>query len=227
MERGKFITFEGCDGCGKSTQLRLFSEYLTKNGIPHIFTREPGGGKISEAIREILLSGKNMEMMSAILACIFAKRAYVPVDLSVPSERKEKIIASSSAGKVIDCTGKMTVIKNIENGARATRENDTAYIIFTSGSTGEPKGVPISYKNLDNFIEWITNLEPMKGVEHAKVLNHAAFNFDLSTAAVFYSLFKGNAIVQLENMNDFDGIFDTISRSKTDVIVATPTFLPW
>ena len=56
--RGKFITFEGCDGCGKSTQLRLLSEYLEKNGVPHIFTREPGGGKISEAIREILLNGK-------------------------------------------------------------------------------------------------------------------------------------------------------------------------
>ena len=51
MERkGKFITFEGCDGCGKSTQLKLLSEYLTKNNIPHIFTREPGGGKISEEI---------------------------------------------------------------------------------------------------------------------------------------------------------------------------------
>ena len=60
--RGKFITFEGCDGSGKSTQLRLLSDYLTKQNIPHIFTREPGGGKISEAIREILLNGKNMEM---------------------------------------------------------------------------------------------------------------------------------------------------------------------
>ena len=72
MERGKFITFEGCDGCGKSTQLRLFSEYLTKNGIPHIFTREPGGGKISEAIREILLSGKNMEMTDECEALLYA-----------------------------------------------------------------------------------------------------------------------------------------------------------
>ena len=72
MARGKFITFEGCDGCGKSTQLRLFSEYLTKNNIPHIFTREPGGGKISEAIREILLSGKNMEMTDECEALLYA-----------------------------------------------------------------------------------------------------------------------------------------------------------
>ena len=72
MKRGKFITFEGCDGCGKSTQLRMLSTYLTEKNIPHIFTREPGGGKISEAIREILLSGKNMEMTDECEALLYA-----------------------------------------------------------------------------------------------------------------------------------------------------------
>lgn len=72
MKRGKFITFEGCDGCGKSTQLRLWSDYLTKTGVPHIFTREPGGGKISEAIREILLNGKNAEMTDECEALLYA-----------------------------------------------------------------------------------------------------------------------------------------------------------
>lgn len=72
MKRGKFITFEGCDGCGKSTQLKLLSAYLTENDIPHIFTREPGGGKISESIREILLSGKNADMTSECEALLFA-----------------------------------------------------------------------------------------------------------------------------------------------------------
>lgn len=71
-KRGKFITFEGCDGCGKSTQLKMMSEYLTKEGVPHIFTREPGGGKISEAIREILLSGKNSEMTDECEALLYA-----------------------------------------------------------------------------------------------------------------------------------------------------------
>lgn len=70
--RGKFITFEGCDGCGKSTQLKMLSEYLAKENVPHIFTREPGGGKISEAIREILLSGKNSEMTDECEALLYA-----------------------------------------------------------------------------------------------------------------------------------------------------------
>lgn len=70
--RGKFITYEGCDGCGKSTQLKMLSDYLTKKGIEHIFTREPGGGKISEAIREILLNGKNTEMTDECEALLYA-----------------------------------------------------------------------------------------------------------------------------------------------------------
>ena len=70
--RGKLITFEGCDGCGKSTQLRLLSKYLTENGVEHIFTREPGGGKISESIREILLNGKNAEMTNECEALLYA-----------------------------------------------------------------------------------------------------------------------------------------------------------
>ena len=72
MKRGKFITFEGCDGCGKSTQLKLLSDYLAKENVPHIFTREPGGGKISEAIREILLNGKNAEMTDDCEALLYA-----------------------------------------------------------------------------------------------------------------------------------------------------------
>lgn len=72
QKKGKFITFEGCDGSGKSTQLKLLSDYLSKNNIPHIFTREPGGGKISEAIREILLNGKNSEMTDECEALLYS-----------------------------------------------------------------------------------------------------------------------------------------------------------
>ena len=72
MSKGKFVTFEGCDGCGKSTHLKLLNEYLTAQNIPHIFTREPGGGKISEAIREILLNGMNAEMTDECEALLYA-----------------------------------------------------------------------------------------------------------------------------------------------------------
>lgn len=93
--RGKFITFEGCDGCGKSTQLRLLSEYLVANEIPHIFTREPGGGKISEAIREILLNGKNAEMTDECEALLYAAAR--------AQHLKDRVEPALAQGKLVIC----------------------------------------------------------------------------------------------------------------------------
>ena len=56
MKRGLFITFEGADGCGKSTQLNMLAEYLTKKGFEVVVTREPGAKGLGEKIREILLN---------------------------------------------------------------------------------------------------------------------------------------------------------------------------
>ena len=90
---GKFITFEGCDGCGKSTQLSLLIDYLKENGVPHIFTREPGGGKISEAIRGILLSGKNTEMSDECEALLYAAaRAQHIKDRVEPALQEGKLV---------------------------------------------------------------------------------------------------------------------------------------
>lgn len=70
--RGKFVTVEGCEGSGKSTQLRLLAEYLTSIGADFVMTREPGGSKISEEIRAIILNGKNKEMCDECEAMLYA-----------------------------------------------------------------------------------------------------------------------------------------------------------
>ncbi|MFH1096202.1 MAG: dTMP kinase [Candidatus Desantisbacteria bacterium] len=59
---GIFITFEGIECCGKSTQALLLTEYLKKKGYPVIHTREPGGTIIGESIRKILLDTQNSAM---------------------------------------------------------------------------------------------------------------------------------------------------------------------
>ncbi len=56
MERGLFITFEGADGCGKTTQLKLIARYLEENGYEVVLTREPGAKGLGEKVREILLN---------------------------------------------------------------------------------------------------------------------------------------------------------------------------
>ena len=70
--KGRFITFEGCEGSGKSTQIRLLSERLKKQGISHIVTREPGGSDIAEQIRNIILNGKNTAMCDECEALLYA-----------------------------------------------------------------------------------------------------------------------------------------------------------
>ena len=54
-KRGYFITFEGADGCGKTTQIKLLEEYLNKKNIENILTREPGGSDLGVHLRKILL----------------------------------------------------------------------------------------------------------------------------------------------------------------------------
>jgi dTMP kinase len=56
MKKGLFITFEGADGCGKTTQLNLLKTYLEQKGYEVVLTREPGGKGLGEKIREILLN---------------------------------------------------------------------------------------------------------------------------------------------------------------------------
>ena len=60
--RGIFITIEGPDGAGKTTQRELLKEYLEKKGYDVLITRDPGGNPISEAIREVILNKEFTEM---------------------------------------------------------------------------------------------------------------------------------------------------------------------
>ena len=62
MNSGKLITFEGLDGCGKSTQLEKVQDWLTGRGYAVLKTREPGGTKIGRQIRSILLNPEHKEL---------------------------------------------------------------------------------------------------------------------------------------------------------------------
>ena len=75
MERGKFITIDGVEGAGKSTQIDFIRDYLSNKGINVILTREPGGTELGEKIRELLLSPETKSMHSETeLLLMFAAR---------------------------------------------------------------------------------------------------------------------------------------------------------
>ena len=91
--RGAFISLEGGDGSGKSTQLKLLTDYLTENGYDCVFTREPGGTKISEKIREIILDAANKEETDETEALLYAAaRAQLVKEVIIPSVKNGKIV---------------------------------------------------------------------------------------------------------------------------------------
>jgi dTMP kinase len=87
--RGKFITFEGSEGCGKSTQSRLLYKYLKAKGKRVIYLREPGATKISEKIRDILLDAHNDGIVpEAEMLLYMAARAQIVAELIEPALKK-------------------------------------------------------------------------------------------------------------------------------------------
>lgn len=92
---GRFITIEGTDGGGKSTQIEKLVEYLKSMGREVVVTREPGGTNISEKLREILLDAKNSEMTDITEALLYAASRAQHVE--------EKILPAVKEGKIVIC----------------------------------------------------------------------------------------------------------------------------
>lgn len=86
MSRGKFITFEGCEGVGKSTQINMLKSYLKKTEQKALFLREPGGNVLSEKIRKIILDPANNEMTPLCEAMLYSSaRAQLMGQVIIPA----------------------------------------------------------------------------------------------------------------------------------------------
>ena len=93
--KGIFLSLEGSDGCGKTTQLNLLSDYLKRLGGNIVLTREPGGTPIAEQIREIILSVKNAGMSDACEALLYAASRAEHVDkVIIPAIERGDMVLS-------------------------------------------------------------------------------------------------------------------------------------
>lgn len=91
----KLITFEGIDGCGKSTQMRLLEQYLTERGVAVVSTREPGGTELGRKVRSALLDGgKGSVEPLAELLLYAADRAQHVQQVIMPALAEGKVVLS-------------------------------------------------------------------------------------------------------------------------------------
>ncbi|MFC1709204.1 dTMP kinase [Candidatus Omnitrophota bacterium] len=91
--KGYFITFEGPEKSGKSTQAKLLKQYLTKKGFSCLFIREPGSTTLSEKIREVLLDKRNTHLSHfAEMLLYMTARAQLMKEVIGPALKKNKIV---------------------------------------------------------------------------------------------------------------------------------------
>ena len=93
LKRGMFISLEGVEGCGKSTQAKLLAEHIADLGYSFVLTREPGGTPIAERIREVLLEPRNTDMTDVTeLLLYLASRSQHVNQLILPALAEGKVV---------------------------------------------------------------------------------------------------------------------------------------
>lgn len=182
--------------------------------------------KKKKVSKVILFGHKNIDMIISILSCMMAKKCYIPIDVFTPKERINSIINELDDAVIINNSeqelNNSIKLCNIDNLNDGTSDNDICYIIFTSGSTGVPKGVQITYSNLNNFVQYMIKFN--KGYWGCNILNTASFSFDLSVADIFFSLCTGGTLYSLDDYSDLKKNYNFIKNNSINYIVATPTF---
>jgi dTMP kinase len=153
MPQGKFISFEGIEGCGKTTQIALLSDYLKKHSIPHTITREPGGTAVGEGIRKILLTSETIQLTAASeLLLFYASRS---------QNIQEKIKPALDRGEMVICD---------------------RYYHASMAYQGYGRGIPLDFiHKLTNLVcapyrpdlTFLLDIEPEVGLTRARARNHA------------------------------------------------------
>lgn len=143
LKRGVFITFEGTEGCGKSTQSKLLYDNLRAAGRSCVYTREPGGTSLGEKIREIILHSDDIKISDLSELFLFeASRAQLVKEIISPALKANKIIIcdrfSDATFSYQGYGGKIPVkiIKILDHAATAGVKPDLTILLDVDTLTG-------------------------------------------------------------------------------------------
>jgi dTMP kinase len=153
MKHGRFVSFEGIEGCGKTTQIGLLSDFFTRHERPFTVTREPGGTAVGEGIRKILLNSETIHLTAASeLLLFYASRS---------QNMTEKIIPALERGEIVVCD---------------------RFFDASMAYQGYGRGIPLDFieKVTDLVcngyrpeITILLDIEPAVGLTRARARNHA------------------------------------------------------
>ena len=192
MTKGLFITFEGVDGCGKTTQMKILSEYLKEKNYEVLLTREPGAKGLGERIREILLHYDGEVSSKAESFLFLADRAQHIDTIINPAVEQGKIvlcdrhtdstIAYQGYGRNID----IERLKYLNNLATGSRKPDLTFVFDIDIETSmtrvgsekdrmESAGKEFFNKVRSGYLE-IAKLEPnrVKVIDAARAIDEIA-----------------------------------------------------
>lgn len=201
-EKLMFITFEGLDFSGKSTQAKLLYEYLKKQGIKCILLREPGGTAISEKVREIILDRENIEMTPLTEFMLFsASRSQLVSQVIKPHLKK---------GYVVICD--------------RYYDSSTAYQSY--GGKMELKQVlqvnNIATGGLKPDITFLIDITPKAAFARASARGNAKDRMENKNTAFYNKVYKGFKDIAGKNSKRYSVIKGTLSINQIhDIIIST------
>ncbi len=196
LNKGKFITFEGIDGCGKSTQVKMLVEKLEQLNLDVIIIREPGGTRISESIRDILLYRDTHEL----------------------NERTESLLMTASRAQLT----KERILPALNNGTWVIADR---YADSTLAYQGGGRKIEVEWlEKLNKFATFDTepnltffiDISPNEGIRRQKTkqdrIEQAGINLQNRTREQYLKLAKkySNRIIVISGQEDINTIHKNI-----------------
>ncbi len=191
---GKFITFEGPEGSGKTSVIKAIEEFLLHEGYDIMTTREPGGIKIAEAIRDIILDKENTEMDAHAEALLFAA--------SRSQHFNEKVLPALNNNKIILCDRFIDSSLAYQGHARGLGIDEVYEINKFAIGNHLPE--------LTIFID----VPPSVGLKRVFKGNRKVDRLDLETIEFHEKVYEGYKIIAKKYNNRFKMVDGTQSKEK-------------
>lgn len=187
--------------------------------------------------RVAVLLPRGVEQVTAMLSAWYVGAAYVPLDLSQPSDRSAMMLEEAEVNVVVGSGAKPDWVDQSIEWVDVTKpalgsvepvsvtENDIAYLIFTSGSTGKPKAVSVGHGALASYATAVNNrLEMPTGSVYASLASVAT---DLGYTSLWGGLLSGYAVRLLEQdfMLDADALSEHLNQYPVDMLKVVPSHL--